>query len=192
MRNSFKTAILAAGLVATGACVAADSIQALANTCNNCHGVNGVSAGGAMPSIAGQSADYLKTVMMEWKRGERAAGTMNRLAKGYTDEQIDALAKHFAKLPWVPVVQKASADVLMKGKDATDRCESCHGVTGGAPDGDDIPRLNGQQAKFLELEMMKYRDEGFHMTHKKMIKNVRKMDEANVEIAAKYYGAQSK
>ena len=174
------------------AVLAADSIQALANTCNNCHGMNGVSAGGAMPSIAGQSADYLKTVMMQWKSGERAGGTMNRLIKGYSDDQIDGLAKHFAKLPWTPVAQQASADVLSKGKEATDRCESCHGATGGEPDGNDIPRLNGQQAKYLELELMKYRDEGFQMSHKKMIKNARKIEAADVDTIARYYGAQSK
>ena len=192
MRNRLRMACVAAGIVATGACVAADNISGLASTCNNCHGTGGVSVGHSMPSIAGLSEAYLKTIMMEWKSGARASASMTRLIKGYTDDEIAGLAAHFAKLPWTPVVQAASADVLKKGKEATDNCETCHGATGGQPDDDATPRLNGQWAKYLELELMKYRDEAFQMTHKKMIKNARKMDGGDVSTAAQFYGAQSK
>lgn len=183
--------LLALGLAFANA-YAADPIEGLARTCNNCHGMNGVSAGGAMPSIAGLSEVYLKNIMMEWKSGARASANMTRLISGYSDDEIAALAKYFSKQPWTPVPQKVSAALIKRGKEATDRCESCHGVTGGEPDGDDIPHLNGQQAKYLELELDKYRDASFQMTHKKMIKNVRKMEEADVSVAAQYYGAQSK
>jgi cytochrome c553 len=117
---------------------------------------------------------------------------MTRLIKGYTDEEIAALAAYFAKQPWTPQVQAAPADVLAKGKEASDRCETCHGATGGQPDDETTPKLNGQWAKYLELELMKYRDEGFQMTHKKMIKNARKMEEGDVAATAKFFGAQSK
>jgi len=172
--------------------LAADSIDALARTCNNCHGVNGVSAGGANPSIGGLSEAYLKQIMLQWKTDERAAATMNRLIKGYSDEQIAALAKYFAAKPWVPVVQKASADVLAKGKEVTDKCETCHGATGSQPDDELTPRLNGQSAMYLHLELDKYRDEAFKMPHKKMIKSARKMEAGDVGTAAKFFGSQSK
>jgi len=74
----------------------------LANTCNNCHGMNGVSVGPSMPSIGGLSEAYLKNIMLQWKSGERYSATMGRLIKGYSDEQIAALATHFSKLPWTP------------------------------------------------------------------------------------------
>jgi len=167
-------------------------MEALANTCNNCHGTGGVSAGGSMPSIAGQSEAYLKKAMMEWKSGARASANMTRLISGYTDDEIAGLATYFAKLPWKAQPQKISDVAMKKGRAATDRCESCHGVTGSEPDGDDSPKLNGQWAKYMELELEKYRDEGFMMTHKKMIKNARKMEEGDVAAAAQYYGAQSK
>lgn len=185
--------LAALGLLCAGPAVqAADPIEGLARTCNNCHGVDGVSAGGAMPSIGGQSEAYLKHVMMEWKSGASASATMTRLIKGYSDEQIAALAKYYAGKTWRPVVQAAGADVLAQGKDATNRCETCHGATGGEPDEDDTPRLNGQQARYLELELMKYRDDGFTMTHKKMLRNARRMDEGDITTAARFYGSQSK
>ena len=192
MRNKLHMAFALSGLFFVAPVQAADNIEGLARTCYGCHGTNGVSVGQSMPSIAGLSADYLKTVMMEWKSGARASANMTRLISGYTDAEIAGLATYFAKLPWTPVVQKASKDVLAKGKEATDRCETCHGATGSEPDGDDVPRLNGQWAKYLELELMKYRDASFQMSHKKMIKNAQKMEAGDVAAAAQFYGAQSK
>jgi cytochrome c553 len=172
--------------------MAADPIEGLARTCNNCHGTGGVSVGHSMPSIAGLSESYLKNIMMEWKSGARASASMTRLIKGYTDDEIAGLAAYYAKLPWTPSVQKASADVLKKGREATDACENCHGATGGEPDDEDTPMLSGQWAKYLELELMKYRDEAFKMSHKKMTKSARKLEEGDVSTAAQYFGAQSK
>ncbi len=192
MRRKSTLAMMVCLGLSTLPALAADSIDALARTCNNCHGVNGVSAGGAMPSIGGQSAAYLKQVMMQWKTGERAAATMNRLIKGYSDDQIAELATYFAAKPWTPIPQKASAEVMAKGKEVTDKCSSCHGDTGGQPDDELTPRLNGQSAMFMHLELDKYRDAGFKMTHKKMIKSATKMEEADVGIAAQYFGSQSK
>jgi len=192
MKKSLLYAVSAAGFLAAGAAAAAPNIEGLARTCNNCHGTGGVSVGLSMPSIAGQSEAYLKNIMMEWKSGARASANMTRLISGYTDEEIAGLAKYYSSLPWSPQVQAAAADVLAKGKDATERCETCHGATGGQPDGPEVPKMNGQWAKYLELELVKYRDDAFKMTHTKMMKNAKKMEEGDVSTAAKFYGAQSK
>lgn len=193
MGNKACIALVALGLLGAGATVgAADNIEGLARTCNNCHGTGGVSAGTSMPSISGLSEAYLKHVMMEWKSGARASANMTRLIKGYTDEEIAGLAAWFAKQPWTPQVQAAPSDVLAKGKDASDRCETCHGATGSEPDDDVTPKMNGQWAKYLELELMKYRDPAFQMTHKKMTTNARKLDEGDVAATAQFFGAQSK
>lgn len=192
MRKAVMYVLSAASLCAASTVLASSNIEGLARTCNNCHGTGGVSAGQSMPSIAGLSEAYLKNVMMEWKTGARASANMTRLIAGFTDAEIAGLAAYYSKLPWTPVVQTASADVLKKGKAATENCETCHGATGGQPDDKETPMLSGQWAKYMELELMKYRDEGFKMTHKKMIRNVRKMEEGDVAAAAKFYGAQSK
>jgi sulfide dehydrogenase cytochrome subunit len=184
-------AVAMAGTFFASATLAGD-IAGLARACDSCHGVNGVSVGPNMPSIGGLPEAYLKNIMLEWKSGERASATMTRLIKGYSDEQIASLAKYYAGKTWTPLAQTASADTIKKGKEATDRCETCHGDTGGKPDDEQTPRLNGQTAKYLELELAKYRDEGFLMTHKKMLKNARKMDEADIGNATQFYASQSK
>lgn len=181
--------VMLAGLVSS---IHAANIEGLARNCNNCHGTDGVSVGRSMPSIAGLSESYLKNIMMEWKIGARDSANMTRLIKGYSDDEIADLARYYARMPWTPVPQKASADTMAMGKEATERCETCHGVTGGQPDDSDTPMLAGQWARYMELELMKYRDKGFRMTHRKMTNNARKLDVEGVSAAAQFHGAHSK
>jgi cytochrome c553 len=67
----------------------------IAATCANCHGTDGVSVGD-LPSLAGKPREEIVRAMQEFKSGARPATIMNQLAKGYTDEQIEALAGWFA------------------------------------------------------------------------------------------------
>ena len=71
------------------------SARSLAATCANCHGTGGVSVGD-VESLAGKPREEIVRKMQEFKSGARPATIMNQLAKGYTDEQIDALAGWFA------------------------------------------------------------------------------------------------
>lgn len=68
----------------------------LASTCANCHGTSG-KAQGAVPALAGQSKADLVQKMNDFRDGKRPATIMHQLAKGYTPEQIDALATWFAQ-----------------------------------------------------------------------------------------------
>lgn len=172
--------------------VQAGPTEDLARTCNACHGVNGVSVGPSMPSIGGLPEAYLKNVMTQWKSDERYSATMGRHFKGYTEAELAALATYFAKLPYVPVVQPADAKIIAKGKEATERCETCHGATGGEPDDAETPKINGQWAQYMELEMMKYRTDSVKMPHRKMRGNAKKLADDDVAAAAQYYAAQPK
>ncbi len=193
-----RTLLAAIGLFAAGAIQAAGThaadakTESLANTCNACHGMNGVSVGPNMPSIGGLSESYLYAVMQQWKNGERYSATMGRHFKGYSDQELDAIAKYFSQLPWVPVAQNADAKTLARGKEASERCETCHGATGGEPDDADTPRINGQWAEYMHLEMLKYRTDTVKMPHRKMRGNTKKLDEADLEPVARHYAAQPK
>jgi sulfide dehydrogenase cytochrome subunit len=172
--------------------LAVGNIEVLARTCNNCHGLNGVSVGTTMPSIGGLPKVYLANILKEWKYDKRGAITMNRIVKGLSDDEIDALAAYFAKLPWVPVSQPTSAENLAIGKTViNENCEDCHGATGSDPDVG-APKLNGQWARYMGLELEKYRDPEFRMTHRKMRKAARGLEEAEVHPVAEYYGAQDR
>lgn len=68
----------------------------LAAACANCHGTNGVSQPG-MPRLAGQPRGYLEQQMQDFKAGKRPATIMHQIAKGYSDEQIGALAAYLSE-----------------------------------------------------------------------------------------------
>ena len=72
---------------------AADKGMVLALSCASCHGTN-VASPGSIPRIQGRSAEYIEKVMLQYKAGERPATVMNRIAKGYTDEEIKLLSAY--------------------------------------------------------------------------------------------------
>jgi cytochrome subunit of sulfide dehydrogenase len=92
------TALLLAVLAAP-ALVRADSLQdaALAASCAGCHGTQGQAQPG-MVALSGQPAATLRTALQGFKAGTRPATVMQQLAKGYSDEQLDQLARYFAAL----------------------------------------------------------------------------------------------
>lgn len=83
------------GLTAAAQTAAPPANRTVAATCANCHGTTGVSQG-AMPGLAGQDAAYLAEQMRQFRDGKRPATIMHQLAKGYSDEQIVAIAAYFA------------------------------------------------------------------------------------------------
>ncbi|WP_374581605.1 cytochrome c [Pseudoduganella sp.] len=96
LRTALASACLAA---ATSAAQAADSIPAgarLAASCTGCHGTNGATQGNALPPLAGQPKEQLLAALKDFKAGKRQATIMTQLTKGYTDEQLEALASYFA------------------------------------------------------------------------------------------------
>ena len=63
--------------------------------CANCHGTNGQAHPG-MESLAGANAADLVKKMQDFKAGRKPATIMHQLSKGYSDEQIAAIATYFA------------------------------------------------------------------------------------------------
>ncbi|MDM4765641.1 cytochrome C [Pelomonas sp. SE-A7] len=72
--------------------------RSLAATCANCHSTQG-NAKGSMPSLAGRKEDELLKLLSDFRSGARPATVMHQIAKGYTEDQLRLVAKHFAALP---------------------------------------------------------------------------------------------
>lgn len=78
----------------------ADELRAylLASSCAACHGTDGHSPA-SIPSLSGKEADFITQALTEFKTDKRSATIMNRLAKGYSDEEIALIAAWFAARP---------------------------------------------------------------------------------------------
>jgi cytochrome c553 len=84
-------------LVACSAFAGGPSGRTLAVTCNGCHGTDGHSKGAA-PSLAGRPASQLDKAMKDFKSGKRPSTIMDRIAKGYTVQEIAAMSKYYSSL----------------------------------------------------------------------------------------------
>lgn len=91
--------VLATGLLLVPAGQAEELSRAamLSVSCEGCHGTDGRSPG-AIPTIAGKSADYLREALEDFRSGDKEATVMDRHVKGYSEEEIRLIAEYFARL----------------------------------------------------------------------------------------------
>jgi sulfide dehydrogenase cytochrome subunit len=76
--------------------LAPKGVMALAESCAICHGPEGRPASGSrVAPLAGRRERDLVQAMREFKEGTRQATVMHQIAKGYSDAEIDALARWF-------------------------------------------------------------------------------------------------
>jgi cytochrome c553 len=47
-------------------------------------------------NLAGRPADEIVTVLLQYRSGERTATVMDRIAKGFSNEELRAIAEWFA------------------------------------------------------------------------------------------------
>lgn len=85
---------LSGALVLATAALGADAGGAMiGRTCNGCHGTDGLSKA-AVPSLR-LPAEYLEKSLQDFKSGARPATIMDRIARGYSDSELAAVAQYF-------------------------------------------------------------------------------------------------
>jgi cytochrome c553 len=85
-------ALLLAAAVA--AAVPAAAAPSGATSCTGCHG-----PAGPAPALEGRPAPELTAAMTAFRTGERPATVMGRIAKGFTEAEVKAIAEWFAARP---------------------------------------------------------------------------------------------
>lgn len=87
--------LLALGLAGPALAADAASGRMLADTCAGCHGTDGKSPG-PIPPLYGMSASHIASAMRGFRDDTRRSTIMGRLAKGYSDAEIQSMADHLA------------------------------------------------------------------------------------------------
>ncbi|WP_260843265.1 c-type cytochrome [Sedimenticola selenatireducens] len=191
MKKTLRVAFTG-GLMIGALTVHADpSPQMLSQTCAACHGTMGSSIA-VIPTIAGADPEYFVESMQAFKNGERKATVMDRVAKGYSDEQITAMANYFAAQKPVPMNQSFSADKAKLGaKLHNDYCEKCH--EDGGTNTEASALLAGQSMRYLKYSMEDFKA-GHREVPKKMKTQVKKMLDkhgpSSIESVLNFYGSQ--
>lgn len=96
-----STIVLAAALSISGSAFA-DAAKGqstyAAKGCIGCHGAGGKSVVPTYPSLAGQDAAFVKKNLTDFRSGARKNPTMNAMAAGLSDDDINNLADYIDSL----------------------------------------------------------------------------------------------
>ena len=82
-------------LAVAAAVVASAEPPAGAVSCSGCHPAS-ARVSSPVPRLAGQDRAAIVRAMQDFRSGQRAGTVMDRIAKGFTDDEIQALAAWFA------------------------------------------------------------------------------------------------
>lgn len=168
-------------------------VTMLAGNCIVCHGSNGNSEGPAIPSIAGVSEQFMIDMMDGFKKDEVPSTIMGRIAKGYSDDEIKALAKYFSRKTFAKAKQDFDPALAKKGAKLHQQyCEKCH-AKGGTSVEDDTGILAGQWRTYLEWAIADYRN-GVREPSRKMKKRLEELavreGKAGYKALLNYYASQ--
>jgi cytochrome c553 len=126
--------------------------KAAAAACAGCHGDQGVSDNPAIPSLAGQDAQYFGVAIRDYKDGSRRDEPMKGLVSQLDETVVKNMAAYYAmQQPQPPKLRKP-----MTSAEWALRCDRCHGVGGNSTD-PRIPALAGQRIDYLQNVLSAYR-----------------------------------
>ncbi len=179
MKNFFKQAMVAVGLIAAaqGVLAAGDPAagEAKVVVCAACHGADGNSPAPNFPKLAGLGEKYLLKQLHDIQSGERVIVEMTGLLTNMTDQDLADIAAFYnskttqlsgAKPLTVTINSGEEVDGLALGEKlfragkadvGTPACTGCHSprALGNGPAG--YPRLSGQHSDYIEKQLHAFR-----------------------------------
>jgi cytochrome c553 len=94
--NALRFVLLVAPTIAwLGPAAAASLLPPGAASCSGCHAMH-ETASPAIPRIYGRNADEIVAAMTAFRDGSRPSTVMNRIAKGFSDDELRPIAAWLA------------------------------------------------------------------------------------------------
>jgi cytochrome c553 len=176
--------------------------QATALGCQSCHDEERLNGKSLIPSLAGQSPEYLRESLSAYLKGDRASGVMQTAVNGLSADQVAALSASYAAMPRKALAADEKnpnggniedGEKLARSGRPEDRipaCLSCHEK----PDGNPLyPSLSGQSAPYLARQLRLFREEhrGGGAFHHLMTRAANDLTDKDVEDLAAYFAARN-
>jgi sulfide dehydrogenase cytochrome subunit len=186
-----------------GSFAAAQDLGAMVENCNSCHGTDGVSQWDDMPTIAGMDAFTHADALFVYRDEERACAeskyrmgdtsrastTMCAVTADMSDDDIEAIADHFAALPFVAAAQEFDAALAETGAAVhKSECDRCHSEGGSNAD-DEAGIIAGQWMGYLRTAFAQYASDE-RPQDKKMKEKMDPLSDADIEALVHYYASQ--
>ena len=174
----------------------------LAASCVQCHGSNGAGRpDGPFPNLTMLDATTIKEALLAYADGSRESAYMQPVATQLTDDQINALAAHFAALPVARSPQfAATPEVIALGRQIAEggipaqkvgACQNCHEIN--QADKRLYPAIAGQNVWYLRDQLQLYRQgaRGAKLEANPMIAVAKRMTDAQIDASAAFYAAMA-
>jgi cytochrome c553 len=199
MNNRFVFAAIfsfSAALAALPASAAGDAVagKAKAAACASCHGADGNSANPDWPKLAGMHDKYLIKQLTNFKAGDRKNAMMAPMAAGLSEQDMADMAAFFSSQTQNggkadPTLVKAG-EKLYRGGNATTgvaACMACHAPNGMGNPQANFPRLAGQHAAYIVIQLKNFRSGERANDAGKMMQNIAaRMTDAEMLAVASY------
>ncbi|PNK61273.1 c-type cytochrome [Psychrobacter sp. FDAARGOS_221] len=170
-------------LVATSLCIASLSAHAVItvpkydveagqkiveNNCAACHGATGVSVIPTQPNLAGQNIRYLFKQLRDFKTGYRVNGIMQGQIATLSEQDLANVAGYYSQQkPWGafagnPATTDAATKLFLGGDKTRGviSCAGCHDPKGAGNAYAAFPRIGGQHAEYIGLQLKMFRAAG--------------------------------
>ncbi|EPE38023.1 cytochrome c4 [Candidatus Photodesmus katoptron] len=169
--------------------------------CSTCHGSDGNSQLAIHPNLAGQNFKYIEKQLKDYKLSTLSSGkegrfdpVMEEMMRTLNDEDIKDLAAYYSSLPisesTTPLSVVDSGKKIytfgnMKRKLVA--CIACHGPRGNGIKLAGFPKISGQNAEYIKIQLEKFRD-GSRKNNVMMNDIAKILTDEEIEILSKYLG----
>lgn len=171
--------------------------QSKTEVCVACHGESGHSVVPNWPKLAGQHRAYLVKQMKDFKQGEtgpRHDPSMLGMVINLTDQDIADIAAYYEEQ--TATIGKAKADQVALGEKiyrggnpstGVPACQACHGPSGLGNAPANYPRLSGQHADYIDLQLQAFKEGRRRNDPSGMMGEIaRRMTEAEIKAVSSY------
>ncbi|HYU70008.1 MAG TPA: c-type cytochrome [Burkholderiales bacterium] len=186
-RNSGgAAAIFAAALCFFLPFAAAGEIPLKAQACVACHGPGGNSTDPAMPSLAGQPAQFISMQLFMFREGNRKDPQMSPMASSLSNADMNELAAYFSSQKPAAALHETASENAAAGRRLAEQhhCVQCHGPA--LLGLQHIPRLAGQQFAYLRTQLRGFKAGTRADFDGNMTSAAELLSEKDIEILADY------
>jgi len=192
------TVSLVAVLGWSGSTLAAGSKEAgqtKAATCSACHGMDGNSVNPEWPNLAAQHASYILRQLKNFHSGQRQNVLMSPMGAMLGDQDMEDVAAYFSSQALHPTGEtepsklKLGQRVYRGGNVAAKvaACTGCHGPGGAGNPGAAYPRIGGQHATYVAMQLRAYKSGARATDPNQMMRNIAGLlSEEEIDAVASY------
>ncbi|WEN15657.1 c-type cytochrome [Rhodanobacter sp. AS-Z3] len=171
--------------------------------CMACHGLDGAGqAAAGHPRLAALDATYLQKQLDDFAGGARSNAIMQPIATALTEDERQAMANYYSKMPVPPALAKPTVDMpaaasvgaLLATRGDWSRnvpgCVQCHGP-GGVGVGANFPPLAGQPAAYIASQLKAWQDGTRHNDPLQLMQHLSSaLTAQDIQAVAAWFAAQ--